>query len=195
MAVASSASAMPGATTASEVFFEVAIDWNEFMMPKTVPKRPMNGPAEATVAKTKRLDSSRSTSRAIETSRTLSMRACNPRNEAAACWNERFHSRMAATNSAAAPAFAWPDSEAYSSSSDWPDQNTCSKFSISLRNLRNRRALSKIIVQHQSEARKSPSITALTTMWADQNIDRMLESGVAAAAATSAGFMGVVEPF
>src|SRR5580658_4543613 len=51
-----------------------------------------------------------------------------------------------------------------------------------------------MIVQHQSEARKRPSITALTTMWADQNICRMLESGVAAAAATSAGFMGVLEP-
>jgi hypothetical protein len=48
-----------------------------------------------------------------------------------------------------------------------------------------------MIVQHQSEARKRPSITALTTMWADQNISRMLVSGVAAAAATSAGFIGV----
>ena len=75
------------------------------MMPNTVPNRPMNGPAEATVASTSRFDSSRSTSRAIETSRTLSMRACRPRKEPAACWNERFHSRMAATNSAAAPLF------------------------------------------------------------------------------------------
>src|SRR5271165_6050310 len=170
IAVASSASAMPGATTASEVFFDVAIDWNEFMMPNTVPKRPMNGPAEATVASTRRFDSSRSTSRAIETSSTLSMRAWSPRNEPAACWKERFHSRMAATNNAAAPVFGWFDKDVYSSSSDWPDQKTCSKFSISLRNLRNRRALSKIIVQHQSEARKRPSITALTTIWADQNI-------------------------
>ncbi len=55
-AVASSASAMPGATTASEVFFDAAIDWNEFMMPNTVPNRPMNGPAEATVASTRRFD-------------------------------------------------------------------------------------------------------------------------------------------
>jgi hypothetical protein len=30
----------------------------------------------------------------------------------------------------------------------------------------------------------------LTTMWADQNISKMLVSGVAAAAATSAGFIG-----
>ena len=47
-----------------------------------------------------------------------------------------------------------------------------------------------MIVQHQSEARNRPSITALTTMWADQNISKMLVSGVAAAAATSAGFIG-----
>src|SRR5271170_2471718 len=47
-----------------------------------------------------------------------------------------------------------------------------------------------MIVQHHSEARNKPSITALTTMWADQNISKMLVSGVAAAAATSAGFIG-----
>ena len=46
-----------------------------------------------------------------------------------------------------------------------------------------------MIVQHQSEARKRPSITAFTTIWADQNIAKMLVSGVAAAAATS--FIGV----
>src|SRR5438876_7162891 len=50
-----------------------------------------------------------------------------------------------------------------------------------------------MIVQHQSDARNRPSITALTTIWADQNISRMLVSGVAAAAATSAGFMSVVD--
>ena len=50
-AVASSASAMPGATTASEVFLEAAIERNEVMMPHTVPNRPTNGPAEATVAR------------------------------------------------------------------------------------------------------------------------------------------------
>src|SRR5208282_781467 len=181
-------------TTASEVFFELAIDWNEFMMPNTGPKRPMNGPADATVASTSRFDSSRSTSRAIETSSTLSMRACSPRNEPVACWNERFHSRIAATNSAAAPAFGSFDSEVKSSSSDWPDQNTCSKFSISFLNLWKSRVLSKMIVQHHRDARKRPSITALTTMWEDQNMARMLVSGVAAAA-TSAGFMGVKEPF
>src|ERR1700761_7930678 len=48
-----------------------------------------------------------------------------------------------------------------------------------------------MIVQHHREERKRPSITAFTTIWADQNIAKMLVSGVAAAAATSAGFIGI----
>ena len=36
---------MPGATTASEVFFEAAMERNEVMMPQTVPNRPTKGPA------------------------------------------------------------------------------------------------------------------------------------------------------
>ncbi len=94
---------MPGATTASEVFFEAAIERNDVMMPQTVPNRPTKGADEATVARNNRLDSSRSTSRAIETSSTLSRRACRPRKEAAGFWNERFHSRIAETNRLAAP--------------------------------------------------------------------------------------------
>jgi hypothetical protein len=50
-AVANRASAMPGATTASEVFFEAAIDWKLFMMPQTVPSRPMKGAVEPTEAR------------------------------------------------------------------------------------------------------------------------------------------------
>ena len=45
---------MPGATTDSEVLLVAAIDWNEFMMPQTVPNRPMNGAVEPTVASTPR---------------------------------------------------------------------------------------------------------------------------------------------
>jgi hypothetical protein len=43
MAVANSASAIDGATTASEVFFDIAMFWKACMMPQTVPNRPMNG--------------------------------------------------------------------------------------------------------------------------------------------------------
>ena len=42
---------MPGATTASEVFLVSAIAWKLFMMPQTVPNRPMNGAVEPTEAR------------------------------------------------------------------------------------------------------------------------------------------------
>ena len=74
IAVANSASAMPGATTANEVFFDAAIDWKLVMMPQTVPNRPTKGPAEPTVASTSRRRSSRSISRAMVTSMTFSIR-------------------------------------------------------------------------------------------------------------------------
>ncbi len=41
---------MPGATTASDVFFDSAIERNDIIMPHTVPKSPIKGAAEATVA-------------------------------------------------------------------------------------------------------------------------------------------------
>ena len=71
----------PGATTAREVFFEAAIDWKLVMMPQTVPNRPMKGPAEPTVASTRSRRSRRSTSRAMVTSMTFSMRICRPAKE------------------------------------------------------------------------------------------------------------------
>src|SRR5919202_1763856 len=67
-AVANSASAMPGATTASVVFFVTAIDWKLFMMPQTVPNRPTNGAVEPMVASEGRCRSSTSTSRSIVSS-------------------------------------------------------------------------------------------------------------------------------
>ena len=111
IAVANSASAMPGATTASEVFFDAAIDWKLVMMPQTVPNRPTKGPAEPTVARTSRRLSSRSTSRAMVTSITFSMRICRPAKERAGPSKLRFHSRIAATNSAAMEWVGRPTSE------------------------------------------------------------------------------------
>ena len=110
IAVANSASAMPGATTASEVFFEAAIDWKLVMMPQTVPNRPIKGPAEPTVASTRRRRSSRSTSRAMVTSITFSIRICRPAKERGLPSKLRFHSRIAATNSAAIEWFGLDDS-------------------------------------------------------------------------------------
>src|SRR6266852_4920376 len=133
IAVANSASAIPGATTAKDVFFDAAIDWKLDMIPQTVPNRPTNGPAEPTVANTKSLRSSRSISRAIETFITFSIRICRPAIERAWLSNERFHSRIAATKQAAIDCVGFAASARYSSSIDSPDQNACSKRSMARR--------------------------------------------------------------
>ncbi|MNL64909.1 hypothetical protein D3C87_1891780 [compost metagenome] len=103
MAVASSASAIPGATTARFVDFEPAMAWNEVMMPTTVPNRPTKGPAEPIVASELSRASSVSASRARVTSIALSMRICRPMGERAPRSKLFFHSRMAATKIAARP--------------------------------------------------------------------------------------------
>ena len=77
IAVASSASAMPGATTARLVDFEPAMAWNEVMMPTTVPNRPMKGAAEPMVARKRAGAPRRSISRASATSIALSIRVCS----------------------------------------------------------------------------------------------------------------------
>ena len=103
IAVASSASAMPGATTARLVDFEPAIAWNEVMMPTTVPNRPMKGAAEPMVARKPSLPSSRSISRVSARSIALSMRVCRPSGDFAPFSKLFFHSRMAATKIAPMP--------------------------------------------------------------------------------------------
>ena len=50
-AVANNASAIPGATTASEVFFDNAIAVKLFMIPHTVPNRPTKGAVDPTDAR------------------------------------------------------------------------------------------------------------------------------------------------
>ena len=100
-AVANSASAMPGATTARLVFLDMAIAWKLVMMPHTVPNRPMKGAVEPTVARNSRRRSSCSISRLMVTSITFSTRSWMPPMARMLPSTERFHSRMAATNSEA----------------------------------------------------------------------------------------------
>src|SRR5207248_5207278 len=150
-----------GATTASEVFFDAAIDWKLDMMPQTVPNRPTKGPAEPTVASTRSRRSSRSTSRAIETFITFSIRICSPAMERAWVSNERFHSRIAATKHAAIDCVGLADSARESSSIDSPDQKACSKRSIARRVREYRNSLSIAIAQTQTEQASSPSITTI----------------------------------
>ena len=51
MAVATRASEMPGATVAREADLSMPMEWNEFMMPQTVPNRPIKGAVLAVVAR------------------------------------------------------------------------------------------------------------------------------------------------
>src|ERR1700759_5346051 len=159
---------MPGPTPASEVFFEAAIDWKLDMMPQTVPNRPTNGPAEPTVASTSNLRSSRSTSRAIDTFITFSIRICSPAKERDWLSNERFHSRIAATKQAAIDCVGFAASVRYSSSIDSPDQKACSNRSIARRVREYRNTLSIAIAQTQTEHESKPTITTCTTKLACQ---------------------------
>src|SRR5258707_7397972 len=192
IAVANSASAMPGATTASEVFLEAAIDWKLDMMPHTVPNRPTKGPAEPTVASTKSRRSSRSISRAMETFMTFSIRICSPSKDRAWLSNDRFHSRIAATKHAAIDCVGLAESARYNSSIDCPDQNACSNRSIArlVRGYSN--ILPIAIAQTQTEQARSPSMTAFTIQWACRNnaiSDTSLDAIGKADCATSAGFI------
>ena len=80
------------------------------MMPQTVPNRPTKGPADPTVASTSKRRSSRSTSRAIETFMTFSIRIWRPAKDRVWLSNERFHSRIAATKQAAIDCVGLADS-------------------------------------------------------------------------------------
>ena len=101
--------------------------------------------------------------------------------------NERFHSRMAATNSEAVATVGRSESWPYSSSSERPDQKVSSKESMALRVLRNSSVLLTMIDQHQTEASSRPSITSCTTMDACMTIDQTdTSAGAAAVAAVSA---------
>ena len=83
------------------MFFDAAIAWKLVMMPHTVPNRPTNGAVEPTVARNSRRRSSRSISRLMVTSITFSTRIWMPPSARMLPSTERFHSRIAATNSAA----------------------------------------------------------------------------------------------
>ena len=83
------------------VSWRVAIASNECMMPHTVPNRPTKGAVEPTVARNRSRRSSCSISRLMVTSITFSTRSWMPPMARMLPSTERFHSRMAATNSEA----------------------------------------------------------------------------------------------
>ena len=109
MPVASSASAMPGATTARLVFWLMAICSKACLMPQTVPNSPMKGAVEPVVARNDSPAFSRSLSRPIATSIARSMRAWAPAISPPSClWLRRHSSMPAAKTFWAAPEGSGP---------------------------------------------------------------------------------------
>ena len=76
--VASKASAIPGATTAKLVFCCSAISIKAFIIPHTVPNKPIKGAVDPIVARIVNPDCRSSASRTTATSIERSIRACAP---------------------------------------------------------------------------------------------------------------------
>ena len=102
-AVANSASAMPGATTARLVLFEAAIDCERIHDAPYRAKKADEGRSRAHRREEAEPLFESSLSREMATSSTFSSRACMPMNDAAFCSWLRFHSFMAATKTAPRP--------------------------------------------------------------------------------------------
>jgi len=124
--VASKASAMPGATTASEVLPDMAISWNDRMIPQTVPKTPMKGAVAPVVARKLSPAVNRSASRVMATSIERSTRCCTPGMSAPSSRRDRCHSVMPATNTRSEAEPGRSATCSNSSSSGSPDQNAAS---------------------------------------------------------------------
>ncbi len=86
----------------------------------------------------------------------------------------RRHSRIAAENTAAIGSRGLLATRSNRSSRDLPDQKACSNSSDRLFRRRTVNSFSKMIAQHQIEARISITITVLTTIPARKNIDIMV---------------------
>ena len=172
-AVANSASAMPGATTARLVLLVLAMEVKLSMMPHTVPKRPMNGAVDPTEARKVIYFSISPISRLIESDITRSTRCCRlarmvpeavrPRSEA---WR---HSRIPAAKMADIGSAAALPICSKRVSSEPPDQKLSSKSAAAAFKRRMRSAFSKMIAQQPTEAPSSSSITSLTTISAERN--------------------------
>ena len=161
-------------------------------MPQTVPNRPTNGPAEATVARNRRfefepLDLARdrdvehlvdarvqAAKRGGRRSGTSASTRASPRRTAPPRRNCRLLRQRGVK---LLERLAGPERSART-------------LHLARGIWRNSSVLSTMMVQHQNEAASRPSMTILTTICADQNIDSSVVSGSAATAvAASVAFM------
>ena len=162
IAVANSASAMPGATTARLVFCWLAIDVKLRMMPHTVPNSPTNGATDPTVASTLSRSDSWSISLATADPIVVPSRSRVPSRSMRLPWVERRHSVTPAASTRAVGRSAVPRVLTKASMSS-ARQNSCSKVSLALRVRPSFTQKAMMIAQVQMLASSSPSITPFTT--------------------------------
>ena len=168
IAVASSASAMPGATTARFVVCALEMPMKEFMMPHTVPNRPTKGEVAPMVAsrpmpKRTRRDSARTISAQLEAARSLMPASLEmPADSLASC--------MQAASSAGSTPSLEPSANCASASERAletffkAERTFCCTTDSSI-------ILPMKMVQVTSEAKARPIMTPFTTTSADMNID------------------------
>ena len=162
IAVANSASAMPGATTASEVFCSAAMLVKLRMMPQTVPNRPTKGATAPIVARMLSRSPSRSISSAAVAPIVVASRSRVPSRSMFLPAVERRHSAMPAPSTLAAgrslsASARWKRSM---SSAAWKSR---SNFAERRRTRPKRKPVAMMIAQVQMLASNSPSMTAFTT--------------------------------
>src|ERR1700733_1367753 len=184
-AVASSASAMPGATTARLVVCDFEMPIKLFMMPHTVPNSPTNGDVAPIVASSPmpsriRRASARTISPKLDAARSLMPLSLDIPADSRA-------SRIAAASSDDNTPSLAPSANC-ASASDLASPILPSAL-LSLRcTTDNSTILAMKMVQVTSEANASPIITALTRISADMNIDH----GDSSCSAVAVDFSGLL---
>src|SRR5712672_883692 len=176
IAVASSASAMPGATTARLVVCDFEMPIKLFMMPHTVPNRPTKGDVAPMVASKPmpsriRRPSARTISAQLDAARSLMPASLEM---PADCRASRID---AASSDGSTPSFA-PSANCASASDRAPPIFASAQRSF-LRTTDSSTIFAMKMVQVTSEAKARPIITALTMTSADMNIDHGDNSRIA----------------
>src|SRR5699024_8615395 len=165
MAGATNTSAIPGATTFKLAWLTLAKARKEFMIPHTVPNKPIYGLVEPTVAKKGNVSYKRFCSRCNATR----IARCEPSITASGSrefFDKRINSSNPAVKIARWPQFAVLSSSftrRYSVARSSPDQNSLSNARPTLRACRITRARTKITAHDSTDISTSSNITACTT--------------------------------
>ena len=165
-AVAKRASAIPGATIARLVFLEIAIDWNEFIIPHTVPNKPIKGAVDPIVARKVKFFSTFFSSVSVAISNIRSTLAVCI---AVDCLFVFINSAIAALNISVAGSFELTGRLLLKLSADFAFQNFFSKSSVDLFIDLKSLNLSKINAHEKIELNINKIITNLTTKSALKN--------------------------